>query len=179
MTQPIEETKNFLGIPIKGEISGGDRRTPQRTQEELTPIIQAVLDDPYFTEFGWRQYTPYFNDGEPCTFGVHGFWIRTQDQEPRDPAGTDEPDQDEDWDEDVEDNLCLDGYKPHPSLGGKNWRNHYQYEGTREAQYNVAEKLNQAIEGGEFENVLLELFGDHAEIKVRRDGIIVDFYSHD
>ncbi len=23
---------------------------------------------PKLKEYGWRQYTPYFNDGEPCTF---------------------------------------------------------------------------------------------------------------
>lgn len=24
--------------------------------------------NPSLVDFGWRQYTPYFNDGEPCTF---------------------------------------------------------------------------------------------------------------
>lgn len=25
--------------------------------------------------FGWQQYTPRFNDGDPCTFGIHGGWL--------------------------------------------------------------------------------------------------------
>lgn len=32
-----------------------------KTFFELYPEVQAV---------GWNQYTPYFNDGEPCEFGV-------------------------------------------------------------------------------------------------------------
>lgn len=33
---------------------------------------QLVFDE--YTDldsFGWRQYTPYFNDGDECVFGVH------------------------------------------------------------------------------------------------------------
>lgn len=26
---------------------------------------------PHLEAFAWRQYTPYFNDGEPCEFGIH------------------------------------------------------------------------------------------------------------
>lgn len=30
-------------------------------------------DNPKITAVRWRQYTPYFNDGDPCTFGVREF----------------------------------------------------------------------------------------------------------
>jgi len=30
-------------------------------------------DNPKITAIRWRQYTPYFNDGDPCTFGVNEF----------------------------------------------------------------------------------------------------------
>lgn len=38
-------------------------------------FLQAARDfftnHPEVESFGWRQYTPYFNDGDPCEFSVH------------------------------------------------------------------------------------------------------------
>lgn len=160
-------TTNFLGIPINGDITRGGARVEQKPIEELQPILQAVLDDPTIVEFGWRQYTPYFNDGEPCTFSTHGTWVRTTADEDAD-----------------EDELEMWG---HHSLGkvsgGRNkdtgrWET-YPYEGPDEARFDRCKALETAIEGGAFEHVLLDAFGDHANITVRRDGIEVEFYDHD
>ena len=165
-------TTNFLGIPVHGDITQGENRKDQRPLEEFQPIVQAVLDDPTIVEFGWRQYTPYFNDGDPCTFGVHGTWVRTT------------------ADEDVdEDKLEMWGHRSlgkipgewvddPDRLGHTKWHAH-PYEGPDEARYHRVKALEKAIEGGEFENVLLDAFGDHAEVTVRRDGIEIEFYSHD
>lgn len=162
-------TTNFLGIPVSGDITRGSTRVEQRPLEELSPILQAVLDDPTITEFGWTQYTPYFNDGDPCEFGVHTCWFRTED---------DDPDADR-WN--------LEVGSSHPTLGGRGYRysqasGKYEdtpYEGPDEARYDRCLGLARAVEGGAFENVLLEAFGDHAEVTVRRAGIQVDFYDHD
>lgn len=160
-------TTNFLGIPINGDITRGDSRVEQKPIEELQPILQAVLDDPTITEFGWRQYTPYFNDGEPCTFSAHGTWVRTT------------------ADEDVdEDELEMWGHRSLGKVsGGRNkdtgeWET-YPYEGPDEARFDRCKALEKAIEGGAFEHVLLDAFGDHANITVRRTGIEVEFYDHD
>lgn len=32
---------------------------------------ELFIKYPELESFSWRQYTPYFNDGEPCRFGVH------------------------------------------------------------------------------------------------------------
>ncbi|MEU5976308.1 hypothetical protein [Streptomyces sp. NPDC047315] len=53
------------------------------------------------------------------------------------------------------------------------------YEGPDEARYQRCKELEGAIEGGQFEHVLLDAFGDHARVTVRRDGIQVESYSHD
>lgn len=163
--------KNFLGIPIEGDITPGATRVEQKPIEELQPILQAVLDDPTITEFGWRQYTPYFNDGDPCEFSVHGTWVRTVDDTDAD-----------------EDELEMWG---HRSLGkvttewaenpenGRREKSGETYEGPDRARYDRCKALEKAVEGGRFEVVLLEAFGDHAEIKVRRDGIEIEFYEHD
>lgn len=39
---------------------------------ELHGMIKFVFEKvPYLKEINWVQYTPYFNDGEPCVFGKH------------------------------------------------------------------------------------------------------------
>lgn len=168
--------QNFLGIPINGDITKGDTRVEQKPIEELQPILQAVLDDPTIVEFGWRQYTPYFNDGEPCTFSAYGVWVRT------------------DADRDVDDlyELELDGKhrsigdEPHvkvpvDGVGASNGMKWVKgpYVGPDKARYDRCQALRHAVDGGAFEHVLLDAFGDHANITVRRDGIDVEFYDHD
>ncbi|MFF3324918.1 hypothetical protein [Streptomyces sp. NPDC002889] len=167
--------RNFLGIPVEGDITRGADREKQRPLEEFQPILQAVLDDPTIVEFGWRQATPYFNDGEPCTFSVYGTWMRT------------------DADREVEDEYELEVGYSHPSLGqmtggewvddpdrpGRKKKVGERYEGPDQQRYERARALDRAIEGGEFHDVLLDAFGDHATVTVRRDGIQVEFYEHD
>lgn len=162
-----DQTRNFIGIPVNGSITRGETRVEQRPIEELQPVMQAVLDDPTVVAYGWTQYTPYFDDGKPCTFCVNSLWVRTDSDR--------EADQYE---------LEMWGHK---SLGErpKTWNhetNSYDYgayEGPDEARYDRCKQLEKAIEGGHFENVLLDAFGDHAEVTVRRDGIEIEFYQHD
>lgn len=146
---------NFLGIPIDGEITRSTHRRNQRPIEEFEPTVRALLEDDQVVEFGWRQYTPYFNDGDECIFSGYGLWVRLT-------ADAESPKDDED--EDDYENLELwgrDALRRGTVLGDKAWA------------------LESAINGGEFDSVLLELFGDHAEVKVRKDGISVNYYSHD
>lgn len=170
-----KQSTNFLGIPVKGDITGSERRTEQKPLSELEPLMRAVLDDPTMKAFGWSQYTPYFNDGDPCTFRVGTPWFLT----------VDDPDVD-----DVEDTYSYEiDYSEHPSLGKTEdtyegvWPDRKVvssiYTGPDEERYKRVRALSAAINGGAFEDVLLEAFGDHAEVVVRPSGIRVDFYSHD
>jgi hypothetical protein len=167
---------NFLGMPVSGEITQGSARTEQKPIEELAPLFQALLDDPTIVEFGWSQYTPYFNDGEVCEFSVHYLWVRTTAEADGVADKYGEP--------------YVPGYELdvnyHPSLGkvkyDYNKEGHYvpvAYEGPDEDRYNRCQDLSRALQSGAFDNVLLEHFGDHAMVTVRNDGIEVEFYSHD
>lgn len=215
-------THNFLGIPIDGDITRGDKRVAQRPLSELQPLIRAVLNDPTMHSFGWTQYTPYFNDGEPCVFGVNEPWFRTVDdieradrsaeKDKRDrgiaalrtavDAGTVHPDvlaqalaEAEEWEEEGEDYDEEDDYgfvlhsygDGHPSLGirGRRYDHATQsyidesYTGPDEARYDRVSALSDAIQGGAFDDVLLEAFGDHARVTVTAERITVEEYSHD
>ena len=226
---------SFLGVPVEGDIHYGDKRPDQRPLSELEPLIRALLDDPEIHDFGWTQYTPYFNDGDPCVFDANGFWVRTQaDVAPATavnddwllpllnrlvqmvseeyappstewkqtlldgvlalelgPPGHDDDDDDDDDEEDGGDwseRFGLD--YGHPTLGKATWN--YQrspgldsykhlsgYEGSDQERFMRCWTLSQAIEDGAFNDVLLNTFGDHAEIHVTKDKILVSHYEHD
>lgn len=171
MTQAV----NFLGIPVEGTITRGESRVPQKPLEELSPLIQAVLDDPLFVAVCWRQYTPYFNDGDPCVFSTNAPWfVTTEDDE----ESVDYPN----------DDLGVD-YGTHPTLGSREYTWGGQagsrtripgvYTGSHESSYDRARDLSDAIASGAFDNVLIDAFGDHATVRVSRHRIDVEFYEHD
>jgi hypothetical protein len=176
---------NFLGIPVQGDIDQGGKRTPQKPLSELEPLIRAVLADEYIHSFGWTQYTPYFADGDPCVFSVGEPWFKSVD----DVVGK-KTDEDEDYDADDNDSFSV-GYGRHPSLGEQDYeyenprdfenrRKVYgPYRGDHQESFAVCAALNDAINSGAFEDVLLEAFGDHASVRVTATGITVDSYSHD
>ena len=170
---------NFLGMPVLDNITQGSPWVDQKPIEELAPLFQALVDDPTIVEFGWRQYTPYFNDGDTCEFSVHGLWVRTTAEA--------EGHVDEDGDEyDNSSHYGLD-VDYHPSLGKieYDWnrdtaqKENERYEGPDEDRYNRCQELDGALQSGDFDNVLLEHFGDHALITVRKDSIEVESYDHD
>lgn len=177
---------SFLGIPVEGDIFKADKRVPQRPLSELEPLIRAVLADEYIHSFGWTQYTPYFNDGEPCVFSVGDPWFRTVDDVKAKAPDADEDDEDYDG----EDRYGI-GYGGHPTLGEQDWeydnprdwenrRKIYgPYRGERQESFQVCAALSDAVNSGAFEDVLLEAFGDHAKVTVRASGITVDTYEHD
>lgn len=161
-------TMNFLGIPVEGDITPADKRTPQRPLEELAPILQAVLDDEGIARFGWHQYTPYFNDGDPCVFSASRVWVRTVD----------------DTDDGI-DTYDLEVSRTHPSLGNERWDgaasrwDTFVNERNDAGRYERCKEFSDAVEGGAFDDVLMEAFGDHAEITVTREGIMVESYEHE
>lgn len=161
-------TRTFLGLTVEGDINEGSKRTKQRPLEDFQPILQALLNDEGVIEFGWRQYTPYFNDGEPCVFEATGAWVRTL---------SDGPDR-ETYELEVDYHKSL-GERPRTWNRDTKQYEYGAYTGPDEARYDRCQALNQAIDGGEFLDVLLDAFGDHAEVTVRRDGIQVEFYQHD
>ncbi len=178
---------SFLGIPVDGDITRGDKRTPQKDLSELEPLMRAVLADEYIHSFGWTQYTPYFNDGDPCVFSVGEPWFRTVD-DVKDKTSESEDDEDEDYERENDDSFSV-GYGEHPTLGKReyeyvgDWPDRVKvmgaYVGGHEASYDRCLALHDAIDSGAFEDVLLEAFGDHARVTVRASGISVDEYSHD
>lgn len=192
---PEKPRLNFLGIPVIGNIQHADKRVPQRPLEELAPLMQALLDEPTIASFSWTQYTPYFNDGDPCIFHViEALAVTLTDDEsvtpcpgctrPLSPASyecgyceTENPAYDPDYDDDGS-----AGVERNSALGHRNrsWEDDPGvYTGPDEARYDRCLALERALGSGAFDDVVLEHFGDHCTVTVRRDGISISEYSHD
>lgn len=160
-------TKTFYGLEIHGD---PDTRTPtpQRPASELAELIRAVQALPEVDSFGWQQWYPAFNDGDPCYFKVSDAWFKPIDAE-----------------EDEGHVSQWELYGTHP-LGTtvKSWRldehpgaKEGDYIGEHEQAYRTCSKLNEAIDSGAFDDALQEHFGEFAEITINDSGIHVDIYE--
>lgn len=144
----------------------------KKMQEERKEIINAHLKDalvdlinqhPIVSQVRWVQFTPGFNDGDPCTFSKHeneidylvdGVTYRDAD------------------DVEEEDNLKSAGdfIKKYDAKWNLVWLN-------KDAQ-RAHEEINGFLDlfcDGDFE----ELFGDGVEVIANKDGVEINDYYHD
>lgn len=188
------ETKEFAGRPINGEISRySEGVKEQRPTEELVAALDALWAFDEVEAVKWRQCTPYFNDGDACTFGSYGISVKLK--------GIDEGG-------DYDDGF-LDGDSSYPD---GYWNTHSRWAGDSryggddrlpidpndatwepyglsdddKAKFNppielqrAVIALNSKIESGEHNVVLQEKFGDPAEVTATREGFSVESYDHD
>ena len=130
---------------------------------EMTKVI--FEEHPKIKSFGWNQYTPYFNDGETCTFSANVDYIYIN--------GTCVDDSD--W---VSEKIIT-------NYGTWN-REKKVYEGRTEIpNLNYDSELVKSTDNIiEFlrnfdEDFFMSQFGDHAEVTVTLEGVSVDEYEHD
>lgn len=115
------------------------------------PTIKAVV---------WVQYTPYFNDGEPCVFQVH-------DMQP----------------------LTSVGFKRWKDEGSRGWRaeefipfdwkdNICEGETISREEFESAQKFLRVIHKLP-DDVFLDMFGDHTMVLATRKGFESNEHEHD
>ncbi len=107
----------------------------------------------------WTQYTPYFNDGDACTFSIHGIYVFKMN-----------PEQDEDDQDDESELGSLKFYLDHPEYKrDKDWITQALVEDGK-ALANLLESNSDALEAA---------FGDHMEVVATASGVEANEYSHD
>lgn len=180
----IEAERNLIGIPIEGSITGiGAARVQQLPIEDLQPLLQAVHDDPGIVAFGWRQFTPYYIDGEQCVFSVGNVWFLT----PEDAGDVEDQEvREEDyytWEE-------WHGYHGKKGFsetvdvwnrpqGERPWKGEVRNPRYDQARFERCEAFAQAVWSNRFDLALLAKFGDHAIVTINQDKITVEFYDHE
>lgn len=125
----------------------------------FSELAQDVFDkNPKLINFQWNQYTPYFNDGDECIFGVNRdyFNINTDSSE---------------------------SYFDLWYLESEKYRQDIKYN---EYGFDTLDELIQAVKDiKELMNVFSDedfkdIFGDHAQVTISNNGEIeVDGYDHD
>jgi hypothetical protein len=115
--------------------------------------VKVFEEFPNLQSFSWTQYTPYFNDGDECTFGVNDWFNVTY-------VGDEDPDYDE------EDN----------EIYYSNWQKKPVEEFTDEEK--LAYTLHNLVTFAEDET-MKEMFGDHVRVIVSRDGVEIEEYDHE
>lgn len=141
----------------------------ERSKKLFTEVTVKVFEKhPALESFSWNQYTPYFNDGEECTFSANIDYPEINDSDENDDGAPD--------------------YFNETKVveHGKYNSQTRQYEGRIEkpnpdyspelvaAKSDVIEFL-----GNIDDSVLRDLFGDHVKVTVTKMGTEVDGYEHD
>jgi hypothetical protein len=149
-----------MGRPVTGEITTPEKdRVKQKTGDEFLPLLDAVLAIENVEKVRWTQYTPYFNDGEVCSFGLYEIQVKMVGE---DIAGYDD-----------------DGYiSTYEMTEFRRYETPTHIVKPQFTEVHPALKtLNDQIK--HFEDFLLVSFGDPAEVTATRDGFHVDFYDHE
>ena len=167
------------------------REIAQKRQElvnelkgDFFPIVKPIIDKlpESIKSIGWVQYTPYFNDGESCEFSVNSsidYGIRVN----RDYL---EDAEDEDGEELNLFGSSLYALRKYGTDAYQDWNNRYPEdkinEETKENDlfvYGLLKEFSDLISGID-EDILRDLFGDHVEVIIRRDGTVeTKEYEHD
>ncbi len=144
-----------------------DTKLEQEGEDALKEAFKEIFDKhPRLESIVWVQYTPYFNDGDPCYFSAHDFDVTISG-----PEETNRP-EDEGIDEDEdEDDLYGDDY----SYGDRI----YQLQQSEDEELKkIAEDVGD-LNSNIPEDVLEHVFGDHAKITATREGFEVTEFDHD
>ena len=153
-------TELAVSKPIVGEVGYYSEELPeQRSVAEFEALLDAVWESGV-TSVRWNQYTPYFNDGEPCVFGsdLNAYTIEAL---PEREEGEEFLDFEEDeYDDDT------------------SWRPVWRIEESM-PERDAINALKQAINGNEFYNVLIKNFGDPATVIATPDEFRVEFFEHE
>lgn len=146
---------------------------------------------PMVEKVSWTQYTPYFNDGDACVFGVNEPQARVRlspalSDAYRGRLSTFLEDDDEEVDEE-EPGMPGHGEGAVVTFGGvKTWNiERLPPEERAEVEALVAPYMDLsrdlgAFVGGDLEEAYLEVFGDHVRVEVHKNLVVTtEEYSHD
>lgn len=143
-------------------------------KDEIFNLSKDVFEDwcksvfekyPKIESFGWNQYTPYFNDGDTCTFSANTDYLSVNGE-------------------------YVDDCEWTGATKVTNWGTYNRETKVYDGRVEVPnEKYDKELEDAtdEIRNFLhtfdddfyIRKFGDHSEITVTKEGVEVDDYDHD
>lgn len=168
-------------IDISGLNALRDQVTEFRNQmKEQAKIIVKEGSAAIFEEygdivhsFGWTQYAPYFNDGDPCEFSVHECAVIAQ----VDVDENEDPDYLHEWNYDG--SPSFQRYTGRSKIGG----NAYNADKVQPAdpRYVAALEACKTVHSIFYQDETLakDIFGDDGRVIFTADGVEVEEYDHE
>jgi hypothetical protein len=128
----------------------------------LKDLFKNVFETvPELESIRWYQYTPFFNDGDACTFGIHGIYFKVEGN----------PENAGDYEDGYE---YSHGFDKEIYVSGQGYVKNSKYN---KQKCDILDSVEATL--GELEEVLQAL-GDHSMVTVGRDlKIEVEEYEHD
>lgn len=123
----------------------------------------------------WTQYTPYFNDGEPCTFSVNEFFLsRVPDEEDWEPERWDGDVSPSDMYGEADREVTKTNFRGEPYTYTQ--RGRPEVEGAPKDQVQALARAWAELP----EDMLLRAFDDHVQVVVYPDGTFrrLDYSDH-
>jgi hypothetical protein len=146
----------------------------KKVQAAGKKAIKAVFKDlfdkfPEVHAVRWSQYTPYFNDGDACHFGLGEFWFGIHQEQSHNLS----PDEEfEDSEEEGEISYVSNFSKYDYKTGVTSYasQRHKELEDALNSVETTCDSLQDVLEA---------VFGDHVKVTVTRRKIDIDDYDHD
>lgn len=164
--QASEKSRALLAeiAKTKAEMTKMKEAMSLKIQENFHGMAKELfVAYPELKSFGWRQYTPFFNDGEACTFSSH--------HENPIINGVD----DEYGNDDVDDG-CIDIVGN--SKEETSWRDKTPNPNYNPYYKEIVETLREFL--GQFDDDdMYDLFNDHVKVHVTAEGCTTEDFDHD
>jgi 5'-deoxynucleotidase YfbR-like HD superfamily hydrolase len=119
---------------------------------------QIFEENPEILLVSWTQYTPYFNDGDPCVFRVNEPCIAVEKHESEEQA-------DDSYEEFIE-------YEDYVYPIFSRWDSEDDHEKYEDLLGKIEEILS------EVESYLQNIFSDHSRVIAFKDKVVVEEYDH-
>lgn len=160
---------------LRSEMERKHKEMQEVAKEALKDGTRAIFEEygDILAKFGWAQYTPYFNDGDPCEFGMNELVLVGKKSD-------DGPDDDER--EEYEDEIR--GDLPYDSVGAfstysDNSKISDRY-GTKDERYvRCHGACLQVYEALAYGDLAKELFGDHVQVIITPESVETTEYDHE
>lgn len=164
---------------------------------DVASVFEALPELEFIT---WTQYSPYFNDGDECTFSVHDLEYKLKGETPED------DDEDEDyfyegrynslyqlvnWADDMTVPVEIktrNVYEPNRAWNDRSPRKTETYEYRPQIRYVEEDKvdlyhhlaqLESVLQSQEGHDLMQDMFGNHVRVTVYRDRVEVTEVDHD
>ncbi len=139
---------------LRAEIEKQKQALQNKFKAEFDGIVSKFfVAVPSVKSVSWTQYTPYFNDGDECVFSIHTIEFAS------------------DLNEDKE------SYRSFSDETGFSEETYSLKKILDPVEFSLCEELESLIQDNE--DIMQEIFGDHAFIILTADGSEVSEYSHD